>query len=359
MIPPRKSWFGFVGISLATLILVVGCGGNNSTSVTQPDEGSSQPDESVNSPQTSNPTASFPSGGSMIVERDGRKWIGDVPVDVWYNDPLSVAATSGQVAQSNPMPETQVADASIPSKEEKPGPTTPEISGGIDWQAVIPAELLDAEVTAIRNRFNADLQTVGSYNSSYLGIPPHAVTLAVLSHIATKHPGEIRWKKNGNYIRSLSGQMIAEPLRRGPSSQKPLKLKFENVLEILNGSVPATLEAPPGGESIADAAKVSLIMKRLENCEKLISVNGGTEGAMKENAELLKQEAAVLGALTQVLLDGYEDYEGDEDFAAFVTNMVDASKGMREHIKAEQFDKFELDISKMKKTCTECHSTYR
>jgi cytochrome c556 len=80
---------------------------------------------------------------------------------------------------------------------------------------------------------------------------------------------------------------------------------------------------------------------------------------MKANAAQLKQEAAVLGALTQALTDGYEDYEGDEIFAGFVKNMVDATVDMREHIQNDQFDKFELDVSKMTQSCQQCHSTYR
>jgi hypothetical protein len=224
---------------------------------------------------------------------------------------------------------------------------------------VIPGEVLDAEVTAIRNRFTADLQTVGSYNSSYLGLPPHAVTLAVLSHIAEKHPDDIRWKANAKYIKHLAGQMNAEPLRSGPSSQKPLKEKLDNIVEILSGSVPATLTPPPENESIQDVAQVKYLMKRLENAAKLIEVEGGTAETMKTNAAKLKQEAAVLGALTQGLVDGYEDYTDDETFAGFVNTMVDASVEMQEHIQNDQFDKFQLAVSKMKQTCDQCHSSYR
>lgn len=355
----RQTWFC---TTLLMLFFAIGCGGNNSSSVTQPDEDSST---SEDTPQTASPDSGTkpstpaPNDGSLVVQRDGKKWIGDVPVDVWYDDPLSVAATSGQVAQPTATPETQVAKVDNPAPENQPEAVPEKASDGIDWESVIPAELLDAEVTSIRNRFNADLQTVGSYNSSYLAIPPHVVTLAVMAHIATKHPGEIRWKENAKYIRHLAGEMNAEPLRRGPSSQRPLKEKFENILVILNGSVPATVEAPPDDQSVSDVAKVSYIMKRLENCDKNISVNGGTADAMKEKAEVLKQEAAVLGALTQVMLDGYEDYQDDEVFAGYVKNMVDASKTMRESIKADQFEQFDLAVSEMKKACTECHSTYR
>ena len=111
--------------------------------------------------------------------------------------------------------------------------------------------------------------------------------------------------------------MNEEKLRRGPSSQRPLKEKFDYILEVLGGSVPATLEAPPDNEPISGLVEMGLIMKRLEIGSKNVRVDGGTAEAMKSNADKIKQEAAVMGALTQTLLDGY-GFEGDEGFAKYV-----------------------------------------
>ncbi len=361
MTQARSIGFGLLGF--LSLAFFAGCSGSPSAKVTEPEQEAESPQqaapESVQATATAAPTVrTAKPQRSLVYQKGGKKWIGDVPYDVWYDDPLAIASTTGAVAPAQP---SQVAGATNPAAApmSDPMPMPAAKSGGIDWKRVIPGDLLDAEVTTIRNRFNTNLQTVGSYNSSYLELPPQAVTLAVLSHVAQKHPDDIRWKENAKYIKHLAGLMNAEKLRSGPTSQRPLKTKFDNIVEILSGSVPATLEAPPDGESIQDVAKVPLIMKRLENADKIISINGGTAEAMKENAAQLKQEAAVVGALTQVLLDGYENFQDDEDFAGLVKNMVDATVDMREHIQNDQFDKFELDVSKMKQACTQCHSTYR
>ncbi len=354
----QSIWMGLLCSSL--LGLGLGCGGEPAK-VTESDTEPSE--KSPSEPVQANANASEPSSNppsALVSKRGGKDWIGDVPLDVWFDDPLAVASTTGDVAPVQPQ---EVANVANPPVKPMPMPTPMEVpaatGGGLDWKRVIPGDLLDAEVTSIRNRFTADLQTVGSYNSSYLGLPPHAVTLAVLSHIAEKHPDDIRWKKNASYIKHLAGQMNAEPLRSGPSSQKPLKEKFDNIVEILNGSVPATLTPPPEGEILQSVAKMNYLMKRLENASKSITVNGGTAEAMKTNAAQLKQEAAVLGALTQALLDGYEDYTDDETFEGYVKTMVESSVEMREHIQNDQFDKFELAVSKMNQTCQECHTTYR
>ena len=352
----------FAGSSLA-LLLLTGCGGGDSVKVDEPeaentggDEAAKSAQASTNSSGVSNP-APASTGGNLVRKQSGTTWIGQIPVDVWYDDPIGVASTSGQVT-----PPTQVANTTpATSPPETPANTTPMpagSSGGPDWKRIIPAELLDAEVTTIRNRFNTDLQTVGSFNSSYLAIPPHAATLSVLAHIAGKHPGDLRWKENAKYIKHLAGKMNEEKLRRGPGSQKPLKLKFDNILEILNGSVPATLKAPPDNEPISELAAIGLIMKRLETGSKNIRVDGGTADGMKSNADKIKQEAAVMGALTQVLLDGY-GFEGDDGFAKYVKTMVEATEEVRDSVQNEQFDKFELGVSKIFQACQQCHSEYR
>lgn len=358
----RMRYLGFGCVWTVFLVIFIGCGGGDATKVTESTTETSEATPSEPAPvkptATEPTTPDPPPTTSLVHQRGGKDWIGDVPLDVWFDDPLAIASAAGNVAEVQPNQVEKIANVPVepmPMPMEAPAAT----AGGIDWKRVIPGAVLDAEVTAIRNRFTADLQTVGSYNSSYLGLPPHAVTLAVLSHIAEQHPDDIRWKKNASYIKHLAGQMNAEPLRSGPGSHKPLKEKFDNIVEILNGSVPATLDPPPENEALQEVAKIAYLMKRLENAAKLITVNGGTPDAMKSNAAQLKQEAAVLGALTQALLDGYEDYKDDEMFAAYVKSMVDTSVELQESVQNDQFDKFELAVSKMNQTCDQCHGDYR
>ena len=346
---------GLVGGSFLALLALTGCGDSppsvSQSSETEPQEAETAPPAASAAPE------SAPGSPSGLVRQDGKKtWIGDVPLDVWYEDPLTVASDAGQVAAPASLPDA----APTPKPEAQPAPMPMTVGGGGgDWKSIISAELLDAEVTAIRNRFTADLQTVGSYNSSYLALPPHAATLAVLAEIAIQHPDAVRWKENAKYVRHLAGQMIAEPLRSGAGFQRPLKEKFENILTILNGSKPATLEEPPADEDVAALAEMRVLMRRLENASKLIKVNGGTAEAMKENAAQLKQEAAVLGALTQILqAEGY-GFAEDDAFKAYVKDMVDISKELQENVQTDQFGKFELGVSKMMQACDKCHADYR
>lgn len=363
----RMRFFGMGLLWSVFLIVFIGCGGKDAAKVTEsandsPEKAPAEPPQADTTTETESAAPSPPP--SLVHKRNGKDWIGDVPLDVWFDDPLAVASTTGNTAPVQPneasnVPNTPVQPMPMPMPMTTPMETPAATAGGLDWKRVIPGAVLDAEVTSIRNRFTADLQTVGSYNNSYLGMPPHLVTLAVLSHIAEKHPDDIRWKANAKYIKHLAGEMNAEPLRSGPSSQKPLKEKFDNIVEILNGSVPATLTPPPENEPLQEVAQIKYLMKRLENASKMIAVNGGTAEAMKSNAAQLRQEAAVLGALTEALLDGYEDYKDDETFAGYVKNMVDASVELQEHVQNDQFDKFELAVAKMNQTCDQCHSTYR
>ncbi len=355
----------FAVCSLA-LLMLTGCGGGDSAKVAEPQaepasDANDQPTDpapaSAAAPTNSAPGASA-ADGNLVQKRAGTTWIGQIPLDVWYDDPIGVASTAGQVAPPTEVANTTPMTTPMETPAEPMPKPMPASSGGPDWKRIIPAELLDAEVTTIRNRFNADLQNVGSYNRSYLAIPPHAAALSALAHIAGKHPGDIRWKENAKYIKHLAGKMNEEKLRQGASSQKPLKEKFDSIVEILSGSVPATLEAPPDNEPISELVAMGLIMKRLETGSKNIKVDGGSADAMKSNAEKIKQEAAVMGALTQVLLDGY-GFEGDDGFAKYVKAMVEATEEVQDSVQNDQFDKFDLAVSKIYQACQQCHSDYR
>ncbi len=364
MTQSRSAYTWLLGLGLVANLAIIGCGGGTSINTTEKDqneENNSSQNISSNNPQTntappvqSSVPVSGPSG--LVHTKGGQKWVDDVPYDVFYPNPLSVAAEAGTVA----TPTTVASANPTPMATPTPMPmATPMASGGgLNWKRIIPAELLDAEVTSIRNRFNADLQTVGSYNRSYLSLPPHIATLTVLSHVANDHPDDIRWKKNAKFIKHLAGKMNAEKLRSGAGSQKPLKADFDNILEVLNGSVPAGVEAPDG-ESVAELAEMGYIMKRFENSTRILGTNGGTAEAMKTNADVLKQEAAVMGALTQILMDEGYGFAEDEGFEKFVNNMVEATVEMRDAVQNDQFEKFDLARSKVTQSCQQCHSEYR
>lgn len=336
--------------------LITGCGGGATGSPTT-SESKTEDDLAPSAKKTDPGSATAKTGESFITEKDGRKWIGDVPLDIWYDDPLAVAGNSNTVAtntQANTTPDPGGTDP-MPA-EVKPEPAA---GGKTDWKTIITAKAIDSEVTKIRNRFNADLQNVGSYNRSYLALAPHAATLTVLAGIAADHPDDIRWKKNARIIMDIAGDMHKEKLRSGAASFRPLKERFQNILDTLNGTVPPGIKPPADDVTLDDKADFGQIMQRFKVAREYLTVNGGTKESMEKNAEDLEQEAMVLTALGNVMnWEGF-NYGDDDAFTAYMKAHVDNGKKMAEAVRNKEFDKFELTISAMGRACDECHGDYR
>lgn len=347
-------------ILLLLTALISGCGGSS--------PGEAPGDSSPDAPTAANPAPANPPATPttnrantpvvnqpLVVEKQGRKWIDDVPLDVWFNDPTAVAnnqlATNTPAVPGNNPATTPVSGDPVPMPMANPG-------GGHDWKSIISADVVDKELTAIRNRLNGDLQTLGQYNGSLTGLPPHLATMAVMAGIATKHPDEIRWKKNARFIWALAGAMNAEKPRRGNQSYKPLQANFLNIVDTLSGSVPPGVEDPGDSLTFGDTAPMAALMKRLEIAERFLKVDGGSEDSMKENAEKLLQEAQVVAGISRVLTEGY-GFEDDPAFEKFVGGMIQSTKEMRAGIEGEDFGKFELAISAMSAVCMDCHGDYR
>ncbi len=342
-------------------LFAIGCGGGSSsptTTETDPESAANSSNETAGGSSQSASNGSSEEPDVLVQVRNGQKWIGDIPLDVWYDDPLAVASNTQAVPSADPGNTVAMTPA---QPDPMPAETEPEepAGGGTDWKSIITAAALDKEVTDIRNRLNTDLQSVGTYNRNYLALPPHLATLAVMAGVAKEHPEDFRWKDKAGYIQQLAKNMNADQLRTGAGSFRPLREQFDFFLDIMNGSVPPGLEAAPADEAIPDTTDFGELMKRLEVASKFISVNGGTEEAMKTNAEKLRHEAMVLGAVTKILNREGFGYEGDSGFDEFVDMLVKASQDINSAVESEQFDKFDLARSQMGQACTLCHTDYR
>ena len=142
-------------------------------------------------------------------DAQGRKWLGDVPYDVFFNDPLAVAAEGGTPAVATSRAPAALAEATSPPQKEagsfsrvgskpasRPASRKPEAAAGRDWNALIEMDVLDAEVKRIRNELAAQLQSVPKYNSHFQEIAIAGTTLAAVAEIVAEHPGSLSWKPN-------------------------------------------------------------------------------------------------------------------------------------------------------------------
>ncbi len=340
----------------ATLI-IVGCGSSTPPSAPPPQ---AQAPPAASNPQVTQNTQ--PQTKKAPEKKDDRKMIDGIPYDVWFDNPLGVAADSQSVRPVS-LPGNSVATAKSTQGEMKTpaakNDTPVAATGGIDWKTVIPMSALDAQVKDIRNRLTKNMQSVGTYNTSYLELPTFTATLAALAGIAVEHPEDIGWKKNAKYLRDLSASFTAEPLMRGAKSFRKVQIPYEQMIVILNGSLPPDVPKSEDKKPLSDVAAMGDLMKRADIASKWLKSNVGNADALKKEKDKVIQEAHLLAAISKIIITEGYGYVDDEGFINYANPMSEACLKMVEAAKNDNFQQFDEGITQVYKACTQCHSEYK
>jgi hypothetical protein len=338
-------------------LTILGCGGG--------DEDVKTSDNKDSKNKTKAKAAS--SGGASADEQAAHSVFGvplDVYRDVYFDNPLEVASATGQA----PTP-TVDTDNGGPDKTNMT-PTTPEVvetpaaGGAVAWDKIISAEMLNSEFKALRNNFKQRLTSLASYNSSYLELPIFGMTLSVLAEIGRQHPGELRWKENAKYIRTL-GVEIADVCggaqARGRKSYDQVNKAFLTISDILDGNSPAGLPEDVEDEAaFVDFADMSYLMKRLNLSMDWMQSNTGSEDSFKDNADKAQREVSVIAAIGHIFsVDSLGYADDDPVFTNHAKTMRDNAKKMFDAAKLKNFTEYDTLRSKVDQECTTCHMGYR
>lgn len=370
------------GLLLAMGLLLcasTGCGGGSETpvdnsAVAQP-SGAANAVASQSSTTATDTSVSRPSTTRRQNERwtdeNGVDYLGDVPLDVFFDEPLTVArnqtplqgsTTAPMLAGDSASPPAMAAGA-VGAMEAMPAETgggESAVAGSDDsWDSLLSIDDLQNEITNARNFLNRSIQSYGDYKKVTLMIPGKAASIAVLASVAMEHPQEVNWKPDAIYIRDLARQMNEDPLQANKKDHEKVLGLFENIASTLDRSKPAGLAEPNPDDSFADVAGMDMIMVRLDEAEKRLKTEAGSEAAFDSKKEMINHEAAILATFSHVItLDGY-GYEDDEEFTGYAQQIVQAARGIQTATAANDFGSYELALSKVSTSCSDCHSAYR
>lgn len=352
-------------LSLAFLVMI-GCQQQSESKT------GAAPDATGTVTGTQSETTSTAATGNSSARRQNERWtdangveyLGNVPLDIFYDRPLKIVMDNAAVSSTSPAAdgaaETMVAaDPPEDMATEPMDATTDSPATAAGWDEMIPVETLLNEINQIRNSLTQSLQSVGSYKRSMLMIPPQAATLAVLAGVAMEHPSEITWRDDAKYIRDLARQMNEDTLAPSKKDQTRLQILFENIVNTLNRSRPADLPEPDPELSFVDVAEMGHLMVRIDQAEKKLKTEAGTESAFGSKKDMIKHEAAILGTMTHVAtLEGY-GYFDDEEFLGYAKQVTDAAQRIRDSVDTGDFNGYELALTKVSTGCQSCHLVYR
>lgn len=345
-------------------ITVVGCGGG----ADQPSEQMATPSESSqqsgmdNSQSAQSGSSQGAAAPAVDPNKKETKWIGTIPYDVFYDQPLTVAADAtvigGNPAATVVTPSETPAMAANNASTEPPAATGSEAGASVDWAKVLPMSHLQSELKVIRSRLNANLQSVGTYNRTAEEIALDGAIVAGLGAIVTVHPEADTWKDRGKFIRDLGYEIYSSSGESGRTAFTATEEPFLKLQTALDGGTVNGLE-PEEVVPFGDVIYVSDMMKRLEFTYNNLKSNINTEVRMKEDPEAVMRDLHMLAAYgTLMSTESYEntDAKGYQDLiATFVGGALKSVDG----VKTDNFDGFREGLSDIQTTCSECHQQYR
>ena len=288
--------------------------------------------------------------------------IGEIPIDawpeIWFKQPLSVAAESGpaagsatdEAAETKPPPETVKPTA---SKEAEPK------GGALDWATIISGEALADESKSIKNSLTPNLADVGRYNSKYKDVQVDATVLAVLAGVAQNVPDAPSWKKNAKFIRDVSSQVAAESKANGPNFYKKVRDEYDKLEALLSGNNPPGLGESPETVKFSEVAQRLYLMKRMNRASNWMKTEINTEALFKKNSGRVAHEGAILSLLGKVIAT--PDY-GDHDDPGYIESADAVSQSGRdvgEAVKKEDFKAYTEALDRCLKACNKCHEVFK
>lgn len=362
--------FAFVLMFAVTFVCLPGCGGSENSATGN--SGGNDPSANSNENGSPNANGGKTSGdGTLNVDKDGNRWVGDVPFDVYdvfFDEPLQVAQDSQLVATSNsntgmnvstpPANNGNNAGANTTTNTQDPMPMSTG-GGSVKWEDLVTTEILLDETKKLRNELTTTLRSVGTYNRDFKTVQFRGATLATVAQILIEHPGDVTWKENAKYVRVLATEMANGAESTGRANYEKAQIPFEKIGVILSGSTPPELPEAEDQAAFGEFGDIAMLMSRIKNAEAFMRLNVQNTDDLKSKAKDVLHEAAMLAAVTQSLGDSEYVYASEENYQKFVKQMVTACQETMTAIKTENLEAFQAGIKAINKSCSECHNEYQ
>lgn len=292
------------------------------------------------------------------------KWIGHIPYDVFYDQPLVVASDSTPVGgmvppESTPMP--MGAESTSPDATASTGGATeasPMAGGKPDWGKVVTLDLAQEAVKVARTEINANLQGIPKYNSGMESIQLNAALMGMLAIVIAEHPESANWKGNAKYVRDLCYGIQGKAIEKGSTAFKATQELFEQVTGILDGGKPPEKESQDS-KPYSETADRADMMKIIDKAMNDLKANIGDAKRMKDQSGEITRQLAVMQALGVMMSDVSYEYADNEEYQQFTKALIDGAAHGIEAVKADKYDEFQAALNQMNGSCNECHPKFR
>ena len=294
------------------------------------------------------------------------KWIGTIPYDVFYDQPLSVASDStrvnGEAAGGAAAPVDPAMAAATPSLAEgvtTPAEVAPASSGSkTDWGKVVPLELALEAIKVARTEINASLLGIPKYNSGMESIRVNSALIGMLAMVVAEHPEAANWKEKAKYVRDLCYEIQGKATEKGSGPYNATKDLFEQITSILDGGKPPE-KAAQDSVPYVEVADRSDMMKIIDKTMNDLKANIGDAKRMKDQAGEVTRQLSVLHVLGVMMSDASYDAADNPEYQGYTKAFIDGAALGVESVKSDNFDDFQAALNKMNTSCNDCHPKFR
>ena len=292
------------------------------------------------------------------------KWIGTIPYDVFYDQPLVVASDAtalngGGSEKPSPSAGPDVAMVKPTDAGTTPAEAPPAAAGSnTDWAKVMPLETALEAVKVARTEVNANLQGIPKYNTGIDSIKMNTALIGMLAMIVAEHPEAANWKDKAKYIRDLCYKIQGTASEKGSGPFKATQEVFEQITGILDGGKPPEMESTDKVPYVEVADRADM-MKIIDKTMNDLKSNIGDAKRMKDRAPEVTRQLAVLHALGVMMGDLSYDQADNPEYQGFTKNFIEGAAAGVEAVKSDKFDDFQGALSKMNTSCGDCHPKFR
>lgn len=350
------------GVSLA----VAGCGGakgpagNEHAGSSSGSGGDSKSAAGADAPAGAKKNAAR---NEVYADASGKKWVGKVPYDAFFDNPLAVASNANKVATAAPAAATDAKPMEKPEATASTETSKPAESGtaaapaGDDWTALLSAKDIEDEIKEIRIRTAAGLTGVGQYNGKYKDMQSDGAVVAAMGAIAQNHSEAVKWKPNAKFVREYGSQIEKTATGLGKKPFEATQGVFEKLTGVLDGNAPADTDVPDEAP-LHDKASRKMLMYRMQRAKDWMRKEITTEAKYKAEIDKVKHEASMLGTITKAQLSPGYEYVDDENYRKHVTEMIESAIIIRKSVETQDFKAFEGAIINIEKKCNGCHTDF-
>lgn len=229
------------------------------------------------------------------------------------------------------------------------------------WSNVISATAIEDEIKKIKLEVDEDVSTPTKFRSrGFKQCRKNFSLLAMLFAIAAEYDGDVRWQEDAHNLRDAFARAAGNCKVGTIQAYNEAKLRKQDLEDVVRGG---TFTAAKEAERKADWSQVidrSPLMQRLELAQQgKLQPWTANAGEFKANMEDAVQEAYLMAAMGEVLIqEGMEDSD-EEDYAAFAKQMRDAALSIVAAAKIDNYDQARQAVGKIGQACSNCHNDWR